>query len=127
MAREAGVKVEGAARLRRTMRRAGADLEDLKAVNAAVAALVAGRAATRAPVRSGALAASVRGNRAAATASVRAGRAAVPYAGPIHWGWPLRGIAADPFIAATAQDTEPVWVAMYRDGVEQAIAKVEGA
>jgi hypothetical protein len=36
--------------------------------------------------------------RAGQTAAVvRAGRASVPYAGPIHWGWPSRHITAQPF------------------------------
>lgn len=123
----AGVKVEGGRQLRRTLKRAGADLDDMKAVNAAVAQMVAAAAAAAAPHRTGALASTVRGNRAQSRATVSAGRAKVPYAGPIHWGWPARGIAGQPFIADTAQATEPRWTAMYAQGVERIISKVEGA
>jgi hypothetical protein len=116
----------GARQLRATMRRAGADMDDLKAANAAAAAIVAAAAVSRAPRRSGALASSVRGNRAVGKAVVMAGRAAVPYAGPIHWGWPGRGIEANPFVAAAAQDTEPVWVTAYAQDVQAALDRVHG-
>lgn len=122
-----GVRVEGARQLRATMRKAGADLDDLKAAHAAVAAFVATRAAAAAPRLTGALGGNVRGNKAAARATVKAGGARVPYAGPIHWGWAARNIPAQPFIAATAQDTEPTWVALYEQGVATAIDQVRGA
>jgi hypothetical protein len=123
----AGVQIVGAKRLRRTLKAAGIELEDLKAANAAVASLVAQAAAGRAPKRTGRLAASVRGNRAQARATVLAGRASVPYAGPIHWGWPRRGIKANPFLADTAAALEPAWIAIYTREVEKAINKIEGA
>ena len=127
MAQQPGVKVSGTREMRRTLKQAGAELEDLKAVNAAIAAMVASRAAARAPRQSGNLAASVRGNRAVGKATVQAGKARVPYAGAIHWGWPARGITAQPFIADTAQDTEPQWTQMYVQGVEAVLATVRGA
>jgi hypothetical protein len=37
----------------------------------------------------------------------------VPYAGPIHWGWPSRGIAAQPFVSDAAVRTETVWLPIY--------------
>lgn len=120
------VKVEGARQLRATLRRAGQDLEDMKDANAEVANYVASASRSAAPTVSGRLAASVRGNRAAASAVVKAGGAAVPYAGPIHWGWPARNIAANEFMAATAANTEPTWVRMYLAAVERIVAKVKG-
>lgn len=122
----AQVRVDGARKLRRELKRMGEDLDDLKAVNAAVAAFVATAAAGAAPRRTGALAGTVRGNRAVSRATVSAGRAAVPYAGPVHWGWPARNIAPQPFISEVAQGTEAQWVDMYRRGVEEAIGKVRG-
>lgn len=104
----------------------GDDLTDLKDVNASVAQLVATRAEQRAPRRSGRLAASVRGNRAVSRATVLAGRATVPYAGPIHWGWPKRGIEAQPFMTEAAQETEPVWIELYEAGIDRATDRVAG-
>lgn len=122
-----GVRVDGARKLRATLTRAGVAMEDMKAANAAVAAMVATGAAKRAPRRSGRLAGSVRGNRAKGRATVLSGRASVPYAGPIHWGWPARNIAANPFMSDAAIELEPVWVARYTREVENIINQVEGA
>jgi hypothetical protein len=108
------------------MTKAGIDLQDLVAANAQVSAYVAGRAATLAPHKSGRLAGSVRGNKAKAQAVVRVGGASVRYAGPIHWGWPARHIAAQPFAVNAAHDTEPQWVQMYLVAVQHAIDKVKG-
>lgn len=125
MADDVSVRVEGARELRRALKRAGVDLADLKEANARVSAYVAGIAASRAPRRSGALAASTRGNKAAGRASVSAGSARLAYAGPIHWGWPARGIKPQPWIADTAQQTEAIWLADYSRAIDAVIKKVE--
>lgn len=124
---EPAVRVVGAAQLRRTLRAAGRELDDLKDANAAAAAYVAAVARTTAPRRSGRLASSLRGNRAAGRARVSAGGASLPYAGPIHWGWPARGIEPQPWVSEAAEQTQPVWLGMYRNDVQQALDKVKGA
>lgn len=121
------VQVEGARELRATMRKAGEDMTDLKDANAAVAAMVAVAAAGRAPHRSGALASSIRGNRAVGSAVVKVGRASVPYAGPVHWGWPARRIAAQPFAVDAAHETEPAWTETYFRAIERILSNVRGA
>lgn len=126
MAVRTGVEVDGLARLRRDLRRAGSDLADLKAANAAAAAMVAAEASRRAPRKSGRLAASVRGNKSASRASISAGRATVPYAGPIHYGWPARGIEANPFVTDAAQATEPHWRPIFEQELEQAASVLDG-
>lgn len=122
----ATVTVEGARELRATMKRAGDDLGDLKDAHAEVANYVAGAARSAAPIASGRLAASIRGNRAAASAVVKAGSAAVPYAGPIHWGWPARNVAAQPFLTATAAETEPHWTETYLAAIRRIVERVHG-
>ena len=121
------VRVRGVNRLARTLRAAGRDLDQMKDAHSKAARYVAGASAAAAPKRTGALAASVRGSNAARKATVRAGGAAVPYAGPIHWGWPARHIAAQPFISDTAQATEPVWVRMYEADLRRILRSVKGA
>lgn len=121
-----GVKVDGLGRLRRDLRKLGDDLGELKDGNARAAAVVATAAAAAAPHRTGKLATSVRGNRAAGSAVVRAGGAATPYAGPIHWGWPSHDIAAQPFISSAAVDTQPVWLPAYEADVAKAVDKLAG-
>lgn len=124
---DAGVRVEGARELRKSLKAAGVEMADLKAVNANVAAMVASAASAAAPRKSGRLAASVRGNKAVATARISAGTAGVPYAGPIHWGWPARNIEPQPFIADTALALQDQWVGLYEAGIADILAKVEGA
>lgn len=124
MAAAAHVTVEGFPALRRQLRAFVGDVEDLKAANAAVAAYVATAAAARAPKRSGRLAGSVRGNRAVGRAQVKGGGARVPYAGPIHWGWPARGITARPFVSEAAQATEPTWLPLYEAAIRRAVDRI---
>lgn len=121
------VRIEGLSQLKRQLKTMTGDVSDLKAANSAVAAFVASAAASRAPRRSGALAGSVRGNRAVGRAQVRGGGARVPYAGPIHWGWPSRGIEAQPFISTAAQQTESTWLPIYQADITRAVDKVRGA
>jgi len=120
------VRVEGARRLVRTLREFGDAIEDLKDANAAAAAMVADDARAAAPKRTGRLAGSIRGNRAAGKAVVAAGGAKVPYAGPIHWGWPKRNIAANRFIWDTAHDTQDRWLPEYEANLQALADKVEG-
>lgn len=119
------VRADGLRQLQRDLRELGDDLSDLKDANARVAELVSAEASRRAPKGpTGRLAASVRGNRAAGRATVQAGRASVPYAGPIHYGWPAHGIAAQPFVTDAAQALESEWTAEYLDAVEAELDKL---
>lgn len=121
------IVVEGARELRRSLARAGDDMNDLKDAHAAVAAFVASRSKSASPRRSGRLAGSVRGNRAKASAAVKAGGASVPYAGPIHFGWPARNISPQPFLVDTAHATEAQWRLMYLQAIDRILSKVKGA
>jgi len=118
------IRVRGARNLRRTLRRAGDDLGNLRALHSQVAGVVAREA--RPPRRTGALGGSVRPAGTKTAAIVRAGFASVPYAGPIHWGWPARNITAQPFLSDAATGSEGIWIAIYTVGVERIIGKVEG-
>jgi hypothetical protein len=121
------VRVIGIDRLTRTLRAAGDDLSDLKDANAAAGRMVAGAAQGTVPRRSGRLASTIRASRQARRAQVVAGRASVPYAGPIHWGWPSRGIGAQPFLSEAAQSSESRWVPLYARDLQKVLAKVKGA
>ena len=113
------VEVVGLSRLARTMKRAALDVQELKDLNRA--------AAGAAPRRSGRLAADIRTAGTQRAGIVRVGRASLPYAGPIHWGWPARRIAAQPFAADAARKTEPVWTEIYLAGITRIIEKIEGS
>lgn len=122
-----GVRVEGARHLRRDLKRAGVELDSLKAAHDQAARFVAARASAAAPHRTGNLADTVRGAGTKGRASVRAGYARVPYGPPIHWGWPARNIAAQPWISDTARATEPHWLLIYRQAVSALLDTIEGA
>lgn len=121
------LEVTGGRTLRASMKQAGVDLQDLKDAHARVAQMVRDRAAAAAPVRTGRLAATVRGSGTKTAAIVRAGRASVPYAGPIHWGWGARHIRANPFLWNAIQDSREQWTGMYLAELNRIIEKIEGA
>jgi hypothetical protein len=127
MAAPTVLEVRGARQLRATLRRAGDDLEEMKAIHATVAGMVAAAAQSRAPRRTGRLAATVRPSGARTQAVVRAGYARVPYANPIHWGWPRRGIRPSLFLTSAAADTEPLWFATYTRAVDAILERIKGA
>ena len=120
------VEVEGARQLRKTLRAAGDDLEDLKAANQQAASIAATAAKAGAPRVSGTLAGDIRASGTKTAGIVRAGRKKIPYAGPIHWGWPARGIEAQPYMTEGAQRTESIWVPLYQELMDDAIKKVKG-
>lgn len=110
------------------MKKAGVDLTELKATNAKVAGIVATRGRGEAPVGpTGRLAGSVRPGATKTMAVVRAGYARVPYAGPIHWGWPKRNIEAQPFLSEAATSTEGTWSDVYMSFMDRVINQIEGA
>jgi hypothetical protein len=117
----AQIRVVGARTLVKAMREAGTDLDDLKAANMAVGAVVL--AAANPPRRTGRLAASGRVARARSKASVTYSRV---YAGPIHWGWPRRGIPANPWLSQAAQRTEGTWTEVYLRAINQIVDDIQG-
>ena len=126
MSRGPLVKVEGAARLRRTLRQAGIDLADLKASHAEAGQIAAAGGKARAPRITGTLASTIRSTGTNTGATIRAGFARVPYAGAIHWGWPGHNIEPNPFLTEGAQDTEPEWVAVYQAAIDEALNQIGG-
>lgn len=82
-----GVELEGINGAIRALKSLGVEAADLKSVFSAVATESRDVMAGFVDSRSGALARSLRGNRATNKAIVRGGGARVPYAGAIQWGW----------------------------------------
>lgn len=115
----ATVQVEGLRELVRDLEAAGAELDDLKDVFAEIASEAAAVAAPAVPRRTGALAASTRGNRAKNKAVVTIGKARTPYAGPIVWGWPARGIKASPVVPRTNQYMETRAPELLETGIDR--------
>lgn len=120
------VKVEGARELAATAHHAADSLGDLSTANGRAGDYVAQLARGMAPVRSGRLAASIRADRSTTEATVTAGGATVPYAGPIHWGWPARNIAAQPFLVDALTAAESSVVNIYGATVDTTVATIHG-
>lgn len=123
-------QAEGAARLRKTLRAAGDDLADLKMAHGMAGMIVAAEGVHAAPRRPGSnlLASTVRFGATKTSATIRAGNnTTVPYALPIHWGWPARNIRAQPWLTEAAQQTEPQWLPHYEQAITRAVNKIEGA
>jgi hypothetical protein len=116
MARPA-VEVVGGRQLRRALRDASGDLQDLKNMHRRVADTVASEARYLVPVRSGLLSSTIRAAGQASGAVVRAGFARVPYAGPTHFGWPARNIAPQPFLYEARDKRIGDVIRIYEDGV----------
>ena len=123
----AHVKVAGARQLRRELKKAGGDLSQLREANRQAARSILPIAAGLAPVTTGRLKASLRVAATNRAGMVRAGRKAVPYAGPIHWGWPLRGIRPNPFMTQAATNNEHIWMDAYMDAVDKALKDIKGS
>jgi len=92
-------QIEGINKLVRALEKMDeAASEEFKAVGLRVGQIVADKAKTFVPVRSGRLQKTIRPVKTARGAKVRAGGTRVPYAGVIHFGWRQRNIRDNPFL-----------------------------
>ena len=108
MAADSGIRVQGLDEIRRGLRRLNSELpKELTRIHKKAANVVADAARARAPRRSGRLAGSIKPQAGQRYARVAAGRKAVPYAGPIHFGWPRRNIAPQPFLTDSVEAHAP--------------------
>jgi sarcosine oxidase gamma subunit len=118
------IGVEGARELRKALKTVGDEAKaGLKEVNLEIAEIVARAAVTRVPSRSGALRETVRAAGAQTRASVKVGKKKVPYAGPIHFGWPARGIAPNMFLYDALDARRDEVMDAYTDGMADLIKK----
>jgi hypothetical protein len=99
--REGGVKIEGLSKVQRALKDLASDVDyraqEFLPTNKTIADLVAGDAKSYVPVLTGDLSSTIRAAATKTSARVKAGYKAVPYAGPIHFGWPARRITPQPF------------------------------
>lgn len=125
MAGEVAVQVVGAKELRRSLKKAGDDLTDLREVHRSVLGIVMAVARPSTPYRTGRLQATVRGSGTKTAAVLRAGNnKAVPYAKVIAYGWPRHNIEPQPWLQNAAHATEPVWFAAYQREIDQMLDKI---
>lgn len=96
-------RVEGLNKLLRALEKLDDDAkQQFKAAGKLAGEMVAKEARGIVPMRSGRLKDSIKASATGRGAVVKAGKAAVPYAGPIHFGWFRRNITPKPFLYQAA-------------------------
>lgn len=118
------VRVEGLLEVQRQLAKLGKDAKnDMKPAHQKAAEIVVLGAKKYVPVRTGALSESLRAYARQRAGVVRVGSLSVPYAGPIHFGWPMRRIKPNPFIYEAADERRREIAALYAERMEELIAK----
>ena len=121
------VRVDNLREVQRAIRRAADDdlKRELRAANKAAAEIVADKAKVLVPERSGRLKGSIAAQAGQRDAKVKAGTASrVPYAGPIHFGWPARGIRPQPFLYEALDDRIRQVREAYAKALREVVQKV---
>jgi hypothetical protein len=112
------IQIEGLRETQRALRELSDDLkDDLKPAHKEAAEVIVDGAKRYVPVRTGRLAASIRALATRTSGRVRAGSASVPYAGPIHFGWPERRIKPQPFIYDAMDERRQEVLAVYAERI----------
>lgn len=120
------LEIEGLRDLQKSLRNLTDDSRnDMKETHRKAGEIVVAGAVRIAPVRTGALAASIRSAPTQRQGRVRVGSAAVPYAGPIHFGWPTRSIKPNPFIYEVLDSRRQEVYALYAERISQLINKYD--
>jgi hypothetical protein len=119
------IKVEGARELRKALGRMEDGLSDLTALHREIAERVASDARERAPSLSGKLRGSIKGKGYKTRAAVTAGSKLVPYAGPIHFGWPARNIKPQPFLYDALDHRKGEIVNAYEERVGELVKRLD--
>jgi multidrug efflux pump subunit AcrA (membrane-fusion protein) len=118
------VKVEGAARLERTLHAAADDLEDMSQAQQESARLVQQRAQAAAPKDTGTLANSL------TVQEIERGQIAVAsqliYAPVIHYGWAAHNISPQPFLATALADSTSLVVDLHQRQAQHILSQVKG-
>ena len=117
-------EIEGLREVQKALRDLSDDLKDaMKPTHKKAAEIVVDGAKRIAPVRTGRLAASIRAAAVRTGGRVRVGSSAVPYAGPIHFGWPARRITPQPFVYEALDPRRAEVAAVYADRLNQLIVQ----
>ena len=120
------LEIEGLRDLQKALRNLTDDSRnDMKETHRKAGQIVVDGAARLVPVRTGALVASLRSAPTQRQGRVRVGSAAVPYAGPIHFGWPARNIKPNPFIYEVLDSRRQEVYALYAERISQLINKYD--
>ena len=122
--RMGAAQIEGLREVQKALKDLSDDLKnEMKPTHLEAAKIVAAAAKPLAPVRTGRLAASIRAAAVRTGGRVRVGAGAVPYAGPIHFGWPARRIKPQPFVYEALDPRRDEVAAVYVERINDLIVK----
>lgn len=115
------ITIQGVKEVTDSLNKLARDLQSNIELNKELSTTLSQKASAMAPVLTGALASSVKGNPSAEKAQILAGSAAVPYAGVIEYGWPDRNIKAQPYLNPAVNDNMGYIIEKYNDSIQKAI------
>lgn len=116
------LRIEGLRETQAALRELSDDLKNaMKATHLEAAQTVLPLAKTFAPFRTGRLQASLKAAAVRTGGRIRAGSASVPYAGPIHFGWPARSIKPQPFVYEALDPRRDDVIAVYEKRINHLI------
>jgi Bacteriophage HK97-gp10, putative tail-component len=119
-------EIEGLRDLQKSLRKLSKESRDeMKETHRKAGEIVVKAATPFTPVDSGALSASLKSAPTQRQGRVRLGSAAVPYAGPIHFGWPARNIRPNPFIYQVLDSRRDEVLKLYERRIDEIITKYE--
>lgn len=120
------VRIDGLDRFVRQLNKLDPAITDeLKVGNREQAEAVADVARAKSPRRDGDLVGSIRAGSTKRSGVVRAGRARVPYAGPVHFGWPAHRIRPRPFLWDALDDRRSAIEADYLERITKLAESVK--
>jgi HK97 gp10 family phage protein len=119
------LQIEGLRETLRDLKKLSKDArDDMKETHRRAGEIVAAAAKPLAPVRTGALSKTIVSSPTQRQGRVRIGRGeSVPYAGPIHFGWPARRIAPQPFIYEALDGRREQVLQTYEHRINDLIAR----
>lgn len=97
--------------------------DDMKETHRQAGQIIVDAAQPLIPVQSGGLLASIKSAPIQRQGRVRLGSAAIPYAGPIHFGWPARNITPNPFIYDVLDGRRAEVSRLYEQRIDEIIKK----
>jgi hypothetical protein len=122
---EANISIQGVKEVTDSLNKMARDLESNIELNKELSTTLSQKASALAPRLTGALASSVVGNPSAEKAQIMAGSAAVPYAGVIEYGWPLKNIEAQPYLNPAVNDNMGYIIEKYNESIQKAIKQYD--
>lgn len=124
MAGKPAVKVTGVVEFQKAVRKMARDVSDLSTTNRSAGERVAASARSHAPRLTGRLAGTIHVAEVERMRVVVEAGSGVPYAGPIHNGWPAHNITAQPFMDEAAEREHDRVVQDYSDRVGDLVIAV---